>query len=610
MADNRQSISDLLKKDEKKEGGVETVASKFEDKMKDVRLKELETEAQRKAETSGFKYIDLKGFPISPEALSLLGREQSQKAKAVTFLFSGPQIRLGAVNPESTEVKELIHQLQERNDANVGVYQISEESLRIADKLYDALPKVKKIVKGVKVTDEELATFQAQLKTYKDIQGVIEGANVTDIMTIVMAAALQFGTSDVHIEAEKTKVGIRFRIDGVLQEVAALKADLWKKIISRIKLISGLKINVTERPQDGRFTIFLKEGDTDVRVSTIPTNWGESVVMRLLRPSSIAVEFAQLGFRPLVEEKLRKEIDKPHGMIITTGPTGSGKTTTLYAILRHRNDSETKIITLEDPIEYKLEGINQSQIDHAKDYTFAGGLRSILRQDPDVVMVGEIRDQETAEVAINAALTGHLLISTLHTNNAAGAIPRFIGMGVKPFLLSPALNGILGQRLARRIHDDCKEEVTIDADQLNFIKGVVAQIPTNAGETVKPEGEWKFYKGKGCAICNDSGYKGRVGVYEFLVVNEEIRASLSEKISEYEVSQLAKKNGMLTMQQDGVLKVIDGLTTVEEILRVAGEGDVGTKEPAATEKAPETPSESPEGEPPNPAPSETESPQA
>ncbi len=580
MGNDIQSIEDLLKytganaADPTEASGERTVVEKFEEKMHEVRLKEKETEAEQNSASSGVPYVNLKGFPISPEALRQIPEDIAKQLGVVCFLFTGPEIRIASTNPDKQEVKDLVFQLQERNSANGGVYLISEESLRVGLKAYDTLPKIKKIIKGVKITDDELEKYKSQLNSYNDVQGVMDGASVTDIMTIVMAAALQFGTSDVHIEAEKEKIAVRYRIDGVLQEVASLPHDFWKKIVARIKLISGLKINVTDRPQDGRFTIFLKEGDTDVRVSNIPTTWGESVVMRILKPSAINVKFEQLGYRPVAEAKLLKEIEKPHGMIITTGPTGSGKTTTLYTILRTLNTPDVKIITLEDPIEYKLEGINQSQIDHSKDYTFGGGLRSILRQDPDVVMVGEIRDLETAETAINAALTGHLMLSTLHTNDAAGAIPRFISMGVKPFLLSPALNAILGQRLARRICNECKEEIQINADDLAFVKKVMSEVPPNSGETVPPETEWKFLKGKGCEICNSTGYKGRVGVYEILTMSDEIKAKMSgaDNISEYEVRELAKEQGMVTMQQDGVLKVLDGVTTLEEIKRVAGEG--------------------------------------
>jgi len=575
MSNDTQSIEDLLQhvgaKSAAAPAGSPSAINALTDKMHDVRLKEKEAETAELAKKAGIPYVNIKGFPISPDALRQVPKEQAETLKAICFLYTGTEVRLAAVDPKSPAVKELVYQIGERTKANGGVYQISEESLRIAIKAYDTLPIIKAIIKGVKITDEELQIFQSKMKSYGDVQGVIGAASITDIITIVIAAALQFGTSDIHVEAEEKKIIIRLRIDGILQEVASLDADLWKKIIARIKLISGLKINVIDRPQDGRFTIFLKSGDTDVRVSTIPTAYGESVVMRILKPSAINVEFSQLGYRPLAEKRLLKEIEKPHGMVMTTGPTGSGKTTTLYAILRKLNTPGVKIITLEDPVEYKLEGINQSQIDHAKNYTFAGGLRSILRQDPDVVMVGEIRDLETADVAINAALTGHLLLSTLHTNDAAGAIPRFISMGVKPFLLAPALNAIIGQRLTRKICTNCKEQVQLTPEQLEFVKKVASTIPPESGEVVAAETEWKFFKGKGCDACNKSGYKGRLGIYEILTMSDEIKASMSEQISEYQVRELAKKQGMTTMQQDGILKVLDGLTTVDEILRVAGE---------------------------------------
>lgn len=565
MSQGIQSIEDLMKKT------VSSVTETFDEKMKEVRLKELEAEAQTQAKTLNVPYVNLKGFPISPEALIQIPQVQAEKLKTVCFLFTGPEIRLASVNPEDPDVKELLFQLGERNQARGGIYKISEEGLRVGLAFYATLPKIMTIIKGVKVTDDELSKFKSELKTYPDIQRTLNKASVTDIMTVVMAASLQFDTSDVHIEAEEQRVVVRFRVDGVLQEVAALPHDLWKKIVARIKLISGLKINITDRPQDGRFTIFLKSGDTDVRVSAIPTAWGESIVMRILKPGAINVDFSGLGFRPPAEKKLLKEIGKPHGMVIATGPTGSGKTTTLYAVLRRINTPGVKIVTLEDPIEYKLQGINQSQIEHDKQYTFANGLRSILRQDPDIVMVGEIRDLETAETAINAALTGHLMLSTLHTNDAAGALPRFISMGVKPFLLAPALNAIIGQRLTRRIHEACKEPMVLTPEQLEIVKKALADLPATSGETAPPHEKWIFYHGKGCDACNHSGFKGRVGIYEILMMDDTIKNAMSESLSEYQVRELAKQQGMITILQDGLLKCLDGETSIEEVLRVAGE---------------------------------------
>jgi type IV pilus assembly protein PilB len=364
---------------------------------------------------------------------------------------------------------------------------------------------------------------------------------------------------------------IRFRVDGVLVVFARLPHSMWKRMISRIKTISGLKINISEIPQDGRITIELGgEASLDIRVSTLPSAFGESVVFRLLNSSAIGLSFDELGMRAPVYAKLKAEIDKPNGMIITTGPTGSGKTTTLYAILNTLNNAETKIITLENPIEYKLKGIVQSQIDHSKKYTFSLGLRAILRQDPDIIMVGEIRDFETAQTAIDAALTGHLMLSTIHTNDAAGAVPRFLGMGVQGIFLAPALNAVIGQRLVRRICKDCKKPYTPPAEEVARMKEWVEAIPENSGEAKPDISKLEFMKGVGCATCNNTGYKGRVGIYEVFTVSAEVEQQiLSGKVSEFQMKEILHRAGMVTMGQDGMLKVIDGLTTLDEVFRVA-----------------------------------------
>jgi len=332
-------------------------------------------------------------------------------------------------------------------------------------------------------------------------------------------------------------------------------------------MISGVKINITDKPQDGRISIFLKDDRIDIRASFLPTAHGESVVMRLLKSSSVGLTFEDLGIRDRSFEQLKREIDRPNGMIITTGPTGSGKTTTLYAILKKLNKKETKIITIEDPIEYQLEGINQSQT--SKNYTFSLGLRSIVRQDPDIIMVGEIRDLETAEISIQAALTGHLVLSTIHTNDAAGTVPRFLSMGAKPFLLAPALNAMIGQRLVRRVCSKCKKEIIIEDEQMKRIKDIINSMPEEYKNKIDIN-NLKFYKGEGCEECQGIGYKGRVGIYEIMIMNKEVeQLILSEKVSEYDMRDIASKNGMITMVQDGLLKAIDGITTVEEVFRVA-----------------------------------------
>jgi type II secretory ATPase GspE/PulE/Tfp pilus assembly ATPase PilB-like protein len=545
----------------------------LEHKMKQIQTSDIERQTQSEAAQHSLPYINLKGFPISPEALTVLSQEEAQAKKTVVFLKVTDEIRLATANP-SPDVFDLAKRISESEAADVQVYYCSEASIEFGISLYEALPKPVEIVYGVKISSEDLQKFEKEMSNFKDLQTKLQKASITDVVTLIIGAALKGNASDVHIEAEEEDIKVRLRIDGILHDTAAIPKDQWKLIISRIKLLSGMKINIDSVPQDGRITIYLTNEKIEIRVSALPTAYGESVVMRLLRPKSISLDFEQLGMEGLAWERLQKEIARPNGMIVTTGPTGSGKTTTLYAILKRLNTPEVKIITLEDPVEYKLQGINQSQIDHSKDYTFAKGLRSILRQDPDIVMVGEIRDTETAEIAVQAALTGHLVISTIHTNNAAGAIPRFLSMGVKPFFLAPALNCVIGQRLVRVLCPDCKGPIELDEAVMAQVKNELKDLP-EAAKIKLDFDKIKFYgpseKTKTCQTCNGLGYKGRLGIYELFTMNKEIEHMiLGQSVSEYDMLDVAKKFGMITMTQDGLLKASRGLTSVDEVLRVAG----------------------------------------
>lgn len=564
-----QTIDDLLKEDDTQKSDV---SLKLEEKLTQIKDKDLEEQTKAKASALNLNYIDLKGFPISPDALSLIPTDQSKSFQVVCFYLSDKRVKIGTTNPENPQLKRLISELKSNKNKVVDLFLISEISLKYALKIYDGLPKVIEIKEGVEITEEDLKKYQQEDLSFDKIDSLLKKADVSEIITAVIAVAVQVDASDIHIEAEEKGIKVRLRIDGVLHVVSSLSNDLWQRIISRVKLTSGLKINITSKPQDGRFTIHLSDEDIDVRVSTIPTNYGESVVMRLLRSSATSLEFDDLGIRGKAFIELEKQVKRPNGMIMTTGPTGSGKTTTLYAILKKLNSPENKIITLEDPIEYRLEGVNQSQVKKGKDYGFATGLKSIVRQDPDIIMVGEVRDLETADIAINAALTGHLVISTIHTNSASGAIPRFLAMGVKAFLLSPALNSIIGQRLVRRICTHCKEEVKLDNDTMTKILNILNKIPKNSESRLgeKELNNLKFYKGKGCKKCHGLGYKGRIGVYEILIMSPEVeKVILDKKVSEYTIQDLAQKNGMVTMVQDGLLKAKDGITTIDEVFKVA-----------------------------------------
>ena len=563
-----QNINDLFADSDKRS----ETSTKLKNKLSQIKQDNKEEETKTQAMALNLNYISLKGFPINPEALSLISLAEAKKLQSVCFYLTDKEMKIGVVDPENLKLREFIDKLSAEKGISAELFLISNLSLSYALKLYDNLPKNIEVKEGVEITEKDLKKYQQKDLSFDKIKDLLKISDISEIIVAIIAVAIQIEASDIHIEAEENDIKVRLRVDGVLHVVSSLDNELWRRIVARIKLISGLKINVSDKPQDGRFTIHLSKEDVDVRVSTIPTKYGESVVMRLLKSSATSLEFDSLGIRGSAFEDLKKQIKRPNGMIVTTGPTGSGKTTTLYAVLKKLNSSENKIITLEDPIEYRLEGISQSQVKKDKNYSFASGLKSILRQDPDIVMVGEIRDLETADTSINAALTGHLVVSTLHTNSAAAAIPRFLAMGVKPFLLAPALNSIIGQRLVRRICPYCKVEDKVDEKKMDKIIKILKAIPENSGFKLNEEdlANIKFYKGQGCDKCYGLGYKGRIGIYEIFSMTPEIeKIILDEKISEYAIQELAQKNGMITMVQDGLLKAKDGITSIAEVLKVA-----------------------------------------
>ncbi|MBA4319006.1 MAG: hypothetical protein C0412_11460 [Flavobacterium sp.] len=407
------------------------------------------------------------------------------------------------------------------------------------------------------------------------------------ILETIFAGAIANNASDIHFEPTEHFVKLRIRIDGLLHDVFnELRTDIYERLISRIKLFSGLKINVRDEPQDGRFTIHLAGKEIEVRVAIAPSEFGEVIVMRLLDPDIISISLADLGIREDDLEIIKTEIRRPNGMILNTGPTGSGKTTTLYAFLKHKKSSEIKIITIEDPIEYHLEGIEQTQVDEDAGYTFANGLRSLMRQDPDVILVGEIRDKETSEIGIQAALTGHLVFSTLHTNSATGAIPRLLDLGVKPTSIGPALNLIIAQRLVRKLCQSCKIPQEVDDILKNKISKFLDSLPKRVNKDNFKE--IKIFKPQGCEKCSNTGYKGRIGIYEIFLNDPEYEKLLidpthnvlsSHKTLEELINQqagegifkeFALEQGMVTMKQDGILKIISGITTIEEVEAMTG----------------------------------------
>ncbi|MFA4830631.1 MAG: GspE/PulE family protein [Patescibacteria group bacterium] len=544
------------------------IEKKLEKKISQIALKEKEIETERFARSIGYSHIDLEKFPISHAAMRQISEEKVRELGAVCFMATPDEIRIGALDPTEKQIDEIVYQLEERNHAKATVYVISEKSLDRILEMYKTLPTVKPISKDIEIKESDLDKVQANVKDLNSLQELLAGASTTDSLTAVLAAALRLNASDVHIEAGEQEIIVRVRLDGILYDAATIRKDEYNKMVSRIKLVSSLKININDAPQDGRFSIKLSSGDVDVRVSTIPTVYGESIVMRLLVESHEQITLESLGLSAEAFEKLKRQIERPNGMIIATGPTGSGKSTTLYAIMYILNKPGVKIITLEDPVEYKVEGINQSQIDENSGYTFAKGLRSMLRQDPDIAMVGEIRDLDTADIAIQASLTGHLILSTIHTNDAAGAIPRFLSMNVKPFLLAPALNCVIGQRLVRRICESCKQKIELDKDFLGRVQEVADSMPERVKKDIQKK-TLEFFAGKGCEKCYGMGYKGRIGIFEIFIVTEKFeQAILSGQISEYDIERMAVEDGMITMVQDGIIKALNGKTTVEEVFRV------------------------------------------
>jgi len=439
----------------------------------------------------------------------------------------------------------------------------------------------KRITGEVKISSEFLAEIQRSITNIPSLQEKIEesfGGRITETLDTILGGAIHLGVSDIHFEPKKLTSKIRVRADGMLQEVISFDSDIYNKIVSRIKLLSKLKLNIKDRPQDGRFSILLPEDanaaitklySIEVRVSVLPSEYGETLVLRILNPKKL-VSFEQLGLRPDLLELFEKEMSKPNGMVIVTGPTGSGKTTTLYAFLKKVQNPNNKIITIEDPIEYHLDEISQTQVNPAKQYTFANGLRSVMRQDPDIILVGEVRDLETATIALQASLTGHLVFTTLHTNDAAGTIARLQSLGEKPVNIAPAINLAIAQRLIRKVCKHCKKIRKVTPEELIKIKKAFENFPENIKKPII-DANLEIAEAVGCPECNNTGYKGRLGIFEGFVVDDEMENFILESPSIASMNQKAIENGMTTIYQDGILKVVEQTTTIEEIERVSGE---------------------------------------
>lgn len=505
-------------------------------------------------------FIDLTNVPVSPEALSLLPQEIAQRFRVfpISINTKTKELSLAMADPINLTAIEFIEQktnYRVRPSASipdqVDGFVATRYSTTLSQEVSEALREVS--------NDEK--------ETAMDVGnvGFIREEKVAEIVRYILEFAIKTRASDIHIEPQDVSTRVRYRIDGILQEKLTIPKALHEALISRIKILSGMKIDEKRIPQDGRFNFKASGEDIDLRVSSMPTSGGEKVVMRLLKKTGGVPELSDLGLRGTALKNLQEQTLRPHGIILICGPTGSGKTTTLYSMISKLNTAKANIMTLEDPVEYKLAGVNQVQINPTAGLTFAAGLRAFLRQDPNIILVGEIRDHETMDLAVQASLTGHLVFSTLHTNNAAGAIPRLLDMGAEPYLLASSLSAIVAQRVVRTIHDKCKVAYDPEPRVLDEVKRTLGPLWRQ-----KP-GKVQFYKGTGDEECTQSGYYGRMGIYEVLPVNEKIGKLILEHAPASSVERTAIETGMISMKQDGYQKVLDGITTVEEVLRVAQE---------------------------------------
>lgn len=519
-----------------------------------------DTLAKALATFVGVEYIDLTTISFSPQALSFVSQDMMQKFLLIPYAYDEKEkaLSIAMSNPLDLDTVGFIRQ---KTGLNVKVYAASPTEIRKAIET-----QFKQGLQGVvgEAVRETKEFSNNRTVDSKQIDQIITDAPIAKIVSTILEYAVSSRASDLHIEPQNDRVRVRYRIDGILYDKLSLPRDVEEQLVSRIKILAELKIDERRIPQDGRLNFKVGDEEVDLRVSTIPTVKGEKVVMRLLRKSGGVPTLQELGLAGVSLKSLETATLRAHGIILVCGPTGSGKTTTLYSTLSRLNTTRVNIASLEDPVEYEIAGINQVQINPAVGLTFASGLRAFLRQDPNIILVGEIRDKETTDLAIQAALTGHLVFSTLHTSNAAGALPRLMDLGAETFLLSSTINAIVGQRIVRKICQLCKVKYDVPESLKIEIRNVL-------GNLFNENNELNFYKGKGCDKCSNFGYLGRIGIFEVLTVTEKIAKAISERADSAVIEKQAVSDGMITMKQDGYLKVIRGDTTIEEVLRVAQE---------------------------------------
>ena len=547
--------------------------SKQNKRLEEMRKNEEEDVSRILAGRYGYNYLDLSSLPINSDALRIINEEEARASNVAVFDMVGKKIQVAIISPKDDKTVSVINKLSTLGYFPV-VHMVSKRSLEKAWSRYKDLSYSSESTAGTfDIASDNVLALMEKVKHIADIKkltddllGVKQTYRISKILEIMLAGALALGASDVHLEPEEVEVRMRFRIDGVLLDAFRFDKNTYALILSRLKLLSGLKLNVKDEAQDGRFSIKIKDNNIEIRTSILPGAYNESIVMRLLNPKSIAVSLEQLGIEKRTLDILIEQINKPNGMLLITGPTGSGKTTTLYAFLKKIYSPDVKIITIEDPIEYHLDGIVQTQVEDEKGYTFLSGLRAAMRQDPDVIMVGEIRDAETAGTAIQAALTGHLVFSTLHTNSAAGAFPRLIDLKVNPKTIPSALNVSMAQRLLRKLCPFCKKERDANEKERKIIDETLNSIHDKTYlEGVQTT---KVFDAVGCDKCNETGYKGRIAIVEAILSTKEMEKVIETNSSDREIKKAAESQNILDMKQDGILKVLKGISSIDELSRV------------------------------------------
>jgi len=517
-----------------------------------------ETFYEYRAKLLNVPYISIATLPLSPEALTFIPKAVAERFVLLPFGYdkANQTLSIAMANPLDLEA---INFVKQKTGLTIIVFQGIPSEIGASIGTQYSFGLIGDVKQALKETERftTIKTFDQQ-----SISEVIKEAPIAKIVSTILEYAMKSRASDIHVEPMEERVRVRYRIDGILYERLSLPLGVREAVISRIKILSGMKIDEHRTPQDGRFNFKFGEEEVDLRVSVLPTTYGEKIVLRLLKKSGGVATMADLGLKGSALKTLETAILRPHGIIIVCGPTGSGKTTTLYSVLSKLNTAKVNILTLEDPVEYQIAGANQVQVNPDVGLTFASGLRSFLRQDPNIILVGEIRDSETAGLAIQAALTGHLVFSTLHTSTAAGTLPRLIDMGAEAFLLSSTINAVVGQRIARKICNDCRVSYPIP-------ESILKEMITVLGPLFPKSQEPKLFKGKGCEICGLSGYHGRIGIFEVMSITEKVAQLILQKTDATTIERQAVAEGMITMKQDGYLKVLEGVSTLDEILRVA-----------------------------------------